>query len=327
MEADLKAAAGSAVVEPIYAVTVLEEDKPLVIRLDVTAPPHSQLKLPYYFAEKDTWRLKDATGSDIKYTGAKVKRRGASQGGWICIDAGQTHSFERIDLSKSFSIGDSSLPLSYFVNSHHCTISAHMESMDVGQVSSAHHRYFMEAAIREAEKSVASPKAYCVGCVIVPQGTAETLDSALKGEALSPANRKTASGSILATGFSREIPGNTHAEQCALIKMNESGLDSTGCDMYTTMEPCSKRLSGNIPCVSRCITHKIGRVFVGVREPAHFVRCEGVAQLIAAGIPCFDVVYPGVHDACLAPNSHIGASAAPTVAAVESTTSTEKQSH
>ena len=75
--------------------------------------------------------------------------------------------------------------------------------------------------------------------------------------------------------------------------------------MYTTMEPCSKRLSGNMPCVENCIKHGVGRVFVGVREPTHFVRCEGVAQLVEAGIPCFDVVWDGVEDECLAMNRHI----------------------
>jgi pyrimidine deaminase RibD-like protein len=173
----------------------------------------------------------------------------------------------------------------------------------VGKVFSAHHRVCMELAVREAGKSVPSPKAYCVGCVLVPRGTAEALDDT--SSVATAVTRAAAAAAVLAAGFSRELPGNTHAEQCALIKMQSTGTGAAGCDMYTTMEPCSKRLSGNVPCVKNCIKHGVGRVFVGVREPAHFVRCEGVAQLAEAGIPCFDVVYDGVEAACLAPNRHI----------------------
>lgn len=60
----------------------------------------------------------------------------------------------------------------------------------------------------------------------------------------------------IATGFSRELHedgsaatpaepsrGNTHAEQCALLKV---GPAAAGCDVYCTMEPCSKRASSPI---------------------------------------------------------------------------------
>jgi hypothetical protein len=60
----------------------------------------------------------------------------------------------------------------------------------------------------------------------------------------------------IATGFSRELHedgsvatpaepsrGNTHAEQCALLKV---GAAAVGCDVYCTMEPCSKRASSPI---------------------------------------------------------------------------------
>eukprot|EP01050_Picozoa_sp_SAG11_P009624 SAG11_NODE_919_length_6545_cov_5.571052_2_plen_157_part_00 len=89
---------------------------------------------------------------------------------------------------------------------------------------------------------------------------------------------------IISTGFSRELPGNTHAEECALAKLAERGVDPAGCDLYSTMEPCSVRLSGNTPCCPRIIDARIKRVFVGAMEPARFVECEGVRQLQDAGI-------------------------------------------
>lgn len=55
--------------------------------------------------------------------------------------------------------------------------------------------------------------------------------------------------------------------------------------MYTTMEPCSQRTSGNCPCVSRILATrdpnnaragcKITRVYVGAMEPSNFVNCDG----------------------------------------------------
>lgn len=121
------------------------------------------------------------------------------------------------------------------------------------------HRMYMSLAIEEAKKSKYIPSAFCVGCVIVKNGE------------------------VISTGYSRELPGNTHAEQCALDKLKHS-KDAEGADMYTTMEPCSERLSGNLPCVQRIVHAKIARIFQGVREPADFVACVGTDALKQAGI-------------------------------------------
>lgn len=121
------------------------------------------------------------------------------------------------------------------------------------------HHKMMTRAIEEAKKSIYIPSAFCVGCVIVKDGD------------------------VISTGYSRELPGNTHAEQCALDKLEDSEMAS-GADLYSTMEPCSVRLSGNLPCVQRIVEAKIGRVFQGVEEPADFVKCAGSQILQEAGI-------------------------------------------
>ena len=46
--------------------------------------------------------------------------------------------------------------------------------------------------------------------------------------------------------------GNTHAEQCALMK---AGSAAEGCDVYCTMEPCSKRASSPVVRPLACHTH------------------------------------------------------------------------
>lgn len=138
---------------------------------------------------------------------------------------------------------------------------------------------FMRLAIGEAQKSVPVEGAYCVGAVLV-----------------SP------DGELLTTGFSRELPGNTHAEQCCLEKLQDLSL-ARGGTMYTTMEPCSVRLSGNRPCVDRIIEAGIGRVVMGVPEPDNLVVCEGTRLLTERGIAVDALL--GYEEECLKPNRHI----------------------
>lgn len=167
---------------------------------------------------------------------------------------------------------------------------------DVGRLP--RHYDMMVRALDEADKSPPTDVAFCVGCVISPcSDTTSTLSD------------------ILATGFSRELPGNTHAEQCALDKLavdfkvkhspesNNKSVPTLDLDLYTTMEPCSERLSGNLPCVQRILQFnkeaeifflprslvpksvkgsgdsievrlRIRRVFQGVAEPDDFVDCQ-----------------------------------------------------
>ncbi|KAI8827081.1 cytidine deaminase-like protein [Fimicolochytrium jonesii] len=148
---------------------------------------------------------------------------------------------------------------------------------------------FMQLAILEAQKSIPVPSAYCVGAVLV-----------------SPSGSRAAHPTILSTGFSRELPGNTHAEQCCLLKLSETNSieKAKGATIYTTMEPCGERLSGNLPCARRLLEVGIGRVVVGVGEPKNFIaECQGTRQLRESGVVVDYLV--GFEEACLAPNKHI----------------------
>lgn len=100
----------------------------------------------------------------------------------------------------------------------------------------------------------------------------------------------------VAEGFTLQLPGNTHAEQCCFLKLAEQhsvaeeDLASRMTEphaLYTTVEPCFKRLSGNLPCVERVIRQKswIKTVYVGVQEPETFVgQNPGRKMLEDAGI-------------------------------------------
>ncbi|KAH6678809.1 cytidine deaminase-like protein [Plectosphaerella plurivora] len=162
-----------------------------------------------------------------------------------------------------------------------------MES-DTPAIAPGDHQAYMRFALSLAEQSPPRPTNFRVGAVLVDPST----------------NR------ILATGYTLELEGNTHAEQCCLTKLAaargvaEEALGSTsdtGLDLYTTMEPCSLRLSGNLPCAQRVVRAAplIGTVYVGVMEPQQFVsENTGRGMLEAAGVRFVHV--PGMEGEILA---------------------------
>lgn len=136
------------------------------------------------------------------------------------------------------------------------------------------HAGYMRYAMSLARKSPPKPTNYRVGAVLLDART----------------------NTIIATGYTLECEGNTHAEQSCLIKLSEQYQvpeDRLGdalpqnTVLYTTVEPCSKRLSGNLPCVERILRlrNAIKTVYVGVLEPEKFVgENTGRRALEDAGI-------------------------------------------
>ena len=150
------------------------------------------------------------------------------------------------------------------------------------------HQHFLRLALDEAKKSPPKPTNFCVGAVLI------------------------SGDKILSTGYTLELEGNTHAEQCALSKyiqahsrgasqelnrpegevLNTLLAPKTDATLYTTMEPCSHRLSGNESCVSRIIgTRKpdsasgIRKVVFGAKEPSDFVKdSQSCKMLDDAGV-------------------------------------------
>lgn len=148
-------------------------------------------------------------------------------------------------------------------------------------IQTGDHRAFKEYALDQARLSPPAPTKFCVGAVLV---------DATRNE-------------ILSTGYSLELtqdaagnPDRTHAEQCCFIKMAlKYGLPEerigemlpNNTVLYTTMEPCNKRLSGNRTCVDRILGLQgaIKVVYVGVIEPETFVGTNsGRTRLEEAGI-------------------------------------------
>ncbi|KAL2219527.1 putative DRAP deaminase [Thermoascus aurantiacus ATCC 26904] len=152
------------------------------------------------------------------------------------------------------------------------------------------HLDYLKRCLALAEKSPPRPTNFRVGAILV-----------LRRD---DGSDNTAGDTILSTGYTLELAGNTHAEQCCLA--NYAAVHSVPEErvgevlpskpghklvMYVTMEPCGKRLSGNLPCVQRIIRTREGgwkgieKVYFGVKEPATFVgESEGCKMLTEAGV-------------------------------------------
>ncbi|KAM5346607.1 hypothetical protein ACJ41O_009612 [Fusarium nematophilum] len=122
------------------------------------------------------------------------------------------------------------------------------------------HKAAMQRALGLASNSPPKPTNFRVGALIV----------------------RLEDNTIVAEGYTLELPGNTHAEECCLLKLaqqhdtTEEGLPAAIQGphvLYTTVEPCFKRLSGKLPCVERVLRQRswIQKVYVGVQEPETFV--------------------------------------------------------
>jgi 5-amino-6-(5-phosphoribosylamino)uracil reductase len=119
-----------------------------------------------------------------------------------------------------------------------------------------------------------------------------------------------ADGEPVAHGYSRETDGAAHAEEVALRKAAATGADFRACVLFSSMEPCSVRLSGRTPCCTHIMRAGIGRVVFAESEPPVFVRCRGAEVLAAGGVEVR-------HVRDLAPyaaerNAHIAQSGTPT---------------
>jgi len=128
---------------------------------------------------------------------------------------------------------------------------------------------FMKQAATEALKCVPSLGAYSVGAALV-----------------------SADGRLLALGYSRELPGNTHAEECALAKARPLPLRPALLMLRVVRvvfqvaqctqqwSPAQHALAADRVCSSLIIDAQISRVtMMGLAEPPNFVVCEGVARL------------------------------------------------
>lgn len=181
------------------------------------------------------------------------------------------------------------------------------------------HIALMRYCLKLTHQCVVSPTAFCVAsCLFLPATSLHYAALAPHFQSFTiPSNDSstspTTSGLILADGFSRQIPGNTHAEanaltnfQSRLLQLHSSAegrslpskeeiLSDTDC--YATMEPCSIRTSGGPSCALELVKAGVRGVWLGVEEPPDFVQCQGVNILLEGGIQVGRVA--GLEEDCL----------------------------
>ena len=187
--------------------------------------------------------------------------------------------------------------------------------------------HFMRIAIEQANRCEPITTGYSVGAALVRihTPTLSTPTSPTPSSSPPPSTPTPTLSDLLAhhftivsTGHSRELPGNTHAEECCLLKLHTQPPHSplsphppppfsplpTPHWLYTTMEPCSLRLSGKVSCSQHVLSAHIPRVVIGVPEPPVFVaNCQGTTLLTTAGVSCSYT--PHLAATCLHPNRHL----------------------
>jgi len=118
-----------------------------------------------------------------------------------------------------------------------------------------------------------------------------------------------ADGREIARGFSREKSPHDHAEEAALaktgIRAGASGGqgDLHGATVYSSLEPCGKRVSGPHPCAELIVASGADRVVFAWREPSLFTVGIGAEILTAAGVTLVEL--SELADRAREPNAHL----------------------
>ncbi|HEX9065344.1 MAG TPA: deaminase [Streptosporangiaceae bacterium] len=138
----------------------------------------------------------------------------------------------------------------------------------------------MRAAIELSRCCAPSATAFSVGAVLV-----------------------SASGDLIAAGYSRQEKPGDHAEEVALRRAADRGMPAGATTLYSSLEPCVRRASRPVTCAELIAAAGIRRVVIAWREPALFVPGGGAAWLSAHGVTVME--YPELAAAAQSANRHL----------------------
>lgn len=89
-------------------------------------------------------------------------------------------------------------------------------------------------------------------------------------------------GKLVASGYRGQEGSGAHAEYSALLSAPADSF--VGATAYTTLEPCTKRGPGKIPCAQRLVDAKIREVVIGMYDPNPHIFRQGWRILKEAGL-------------------------------------------
>ncbi len=98
-----------------------------------------------------------------------------------------------------------------------------------------------------------------------------------------------ASGQVIGSGYSRKADPSDHAEEAALREAAARGAEMRGATLYSSLEPCLRRVSRPVPCAELIAAAGVRRVVFAWREPPIFQPGGGAEWLSEHGIEVLEV--------------------------------------
>jgi pyrimidine deaminase RibD-like protein len=139
-------------------------------------------------------------------------------------------------------------------------------------------RIWLTEAIELSRRCPPSPSAFSVGAIILAR-----------------------SGDVITSGYSRQFDPHEHAEEVALALA--AGADLGAATLYSSLEPCLRRISRPVPCAELIVASGIRRVVIAWREPPVFQPGGGADWLAGHGIEVVEL--PELATAAMAVNKSV----------------------
>jgi len=125
---------------------------------------------------------------------------------------------------------------------------------------------WLAQAIELSKRCPPSDTAFCVGAILV-----------------------SAEGQPIAFGYSRQGDPQDHAEEVALAEATALAADLRGATLYSSLEPCLRRVSRPAPCAELILRRGVGRVVFAWREPPVFQPGGGADWLREHGVAVIEL--------------------------------------
>ena len=109
-------------------------------------------------------------------------------------------------------------------------------------------------------------------------------------------------GQVIATGYSRELDPNDHAEEVALARAADDPRLARA-TLYSSLEPCLSRASRPRSCTELILAAGIPRVVIAWLEPPLFTSGGGATRLRSAGVTVDEI--PWLAELARMANAHL----------------------